>query len=109
MATFLERHALQYGHTLLRQRTQIAIEQGAYDVSNEDAGTANHANRLLWSQTALNNPTKMMDLEMALLVQNPTIAGAGDDSTDSDIQFVVNGLIDVYGNALAAGTIVITP
>lgn len=105
MATLLERYDLQYGHTLLRQRTQVAIESAAADVINEDASTANHANRMTWANTALNNPAKMMDLEMSLVVQNATISGSGDEASDGDIQFVVNGLIDTYGNAIASGAI----
>ena len=105
MATLLERYELQYTHTLLKQRSQIAIESAAYDVINEDAGTANHANRIIWANTALNNPEKLTSVEMSLIVQNPTIAAAGDDATDSDIQFVVNGLIDPIANGLASGII----
>src|ERR1700751_1215296 len=105
MATLLERYDLQYMHTLLRQRTQIAIEAAAYNVLNEDPGTTNHANRIIWANTVLNNPEKMTELEMAMVVQNPTIANTGDDALDSDIQFVVNGLVDYYANAIASGAI----
>lgn len=105
MATLLDTYNLQYTHTLLRQRTQIAIELAAYNVLNEDAGTANHANRMLWANTVLNDPIIMMGLEMTLVVQNATIQASGDDCTDNDLQFVVNGLVDVYANALASGAI----
>ena len=105
MATLLERYDLQYTHTLLRQRTQIAIESAAYDVLNEDPATANHTNRIVWANTALNNPEKLTAIEMALVVQNPTIAAGGDDSTDGDIQFVVNGLVDPFANGIASGVI----
>lgn len=107
MATLLERYELQYTHSRLRQRSQIAIESAAYDVINEDPATANHANRILWANTALNNPEKLTSIEMSLIVQNPTIAAGGDDATDGDIQFVVNGLIDPIANGIANGTIII--
>ena len=105
MATLLERYDLQYVHTLLRQRTQIAIESAAYDVLNEDPATANHANRILWANDTLAYPERMTNLEMAMVVQNPTIQAEGDNAADGDIQFVVNGLVDYFANAIAAGSI----
>jgi hypothetical protein len=105
MATLLERYDLQYTHTLLRQRTQIAIESAAYDVLNEDPGTANHANRILWANDTLAYPERMTNLEMAMLVQNPTIQAEGDNAADGDIQYVINGLVDYFANAIASGAI----
>lgn len=105
MATLLERFNLQYSDSPLRQRTQIAIESAAFDVINEATDAPNHVNRLLWANWTLNNPAKMMDVEMSLVVQNPTISAAGDDATDGDIQFVVNGLVDTFGNAIASGAL----
>lgn len=102
---YLGIYDLQYRHSDLRTRTQIAISNAAYNVINEDAGTANHANRIIWANYALANPERMMSLEMSLLVQNPTIQAGGDNATDNDIQFVVNGLIDPYANAIASGAI----
>src|SRR4029077_4215408 len=107
MATLLERYDLQYMHTLLRQRTQIAIESAAYDVLNEDPGTANHANRILWANDTLAYAERMMSLEMAMVVKNPTIQAEGDNAADGDIQFVVNGLVDYFANAIASGAIVL--
>jgi hypothetical protein len=103
--TYIEIFQLQYEEAEFQQRTQVAIEHAAYDVINEDVATPNHANRLIWAQTTLNNPRRMMELEMALVVQNSTIQAGGNNSTDNDIQFVVNALIDPYGNAIAAGII----
>jgi hypothetical protein len=101
----IDQYNLQYTHTLLQQRTQIAIESAAYNVLNEDPGTTNHANRIVWANTVLNNPGKMMILEMAMVVQNPTIQAEGDNAADGDIQFVVNGLVDYFANAIASGAI----
>ena len=67
--------------------------------------TSNHANRIVWANHALASPWKMMDLEMSVVVQNATIQAGGDNATDQDIQFVVNGLVDPYGNAIASGAI----
>jgi hypothetical protein len=38
-------------------------------------------------------------------VENPTIQAGGDNCTDGDLQFVINGLVDTFGNAIASGAI----
>src|ERR1700746_2890301 len=102
---YLGIYDLQYRHPDLRTRTQIAICNAAYNVLNEDPGAANHANRILWANDTLAWPDRMMNLEMSMVVQNPTIQNEGDNAADSDIQFCVNGLVDYYGNAIADGSI----
>jgi hypothetical protein len=102
---YLGIYDLQYSHPNLRTQTQIAISNSAYNVLNEDPSTANHANRLIWANNALANFERMMNLEMSLVVQNPTIQAEGDNAADSDVQFVVNGLVDYYANAIADGSI----
>jgi hypothetical protein len=103
--TYLEIYDLQYRHPDLRTRTQVAISNASYNVLNEDPGTVNHANRILWANDTLASPEKMTNLEMAMVVQNPTIQAEGDNAADSDIQFVVNGLVDYFANAIASGSI----
>ena len=103
--TYLEIYDLQYRHSDLRTRTQIAISNAAYNVLNEDPAAANHANRILWANDTLANPERMMNLEMSMLVQNPTIQAEGDNAADGDIQYVINGLVDYYANAIADGSI----
>ena len=102
---YLGIYDLQYRHSDLRTRTQVAICNAAYNVLNEDPAAANHANRILWANDTLANPERMMNLEMSMVVQNPTIQAEGDNAADSDIQFVVNGLVDYYANAIADGSI----
>jgi hypothetical protein len=102
---YLGIYDLQYRHSDLRTRTQVAISNAAYNVLNEDPGTANHANRITWANNVLASPERMMNLEMAILVQNSTIQAAGDNASDNDIQFVVNGLVDQFANAIASGAI----
>jgi hypothetical protein len=104
---YLGIYDLQYD-SKLRTRTQIAVCLAANDVINEDSGTANHTNRIMWANDTLANPERMMNLEMSLVVQNPTIQAEGDNAADSDIQYVVNGLVDPYANAIASGAIKFT-
>jgi hypothetical protein len=102
---YLGIYDLQYRHPDLRTRTQVAICNAAYNVLNEDPAAPNHANRILWANDSLAYPERMMSLEMAMVVQNPSIQAEGDNAADSDIQFVVNGLVDYFANAIAAGSI----
>src|ERR1700745_2103654 len=106
--TYLEIYDLQYRHSDLRTRTQIAISNAAYNVLNEDPGAPNHANRILWANDTLAWPERMMSLEMSMVAQNPTIQAEGDTAADSDIQYVVNGLVDYFANAIASGAIKFT-
>lgn len=101
MATLLEIYNLRYQTVTLKQRMIAAIAQASYDVLNEDAGTPNHANRVIWAYTTLADAQAMAERMMWGLISNATVAAAGDGSTDADIQFVVNSLIDSYANALA--------
>ena len=105
---YLGIYDLQYRHPDLRTRTQIAICNAAYNVLNEDPATANHANRIVWANSVLASPERMASLEMSLVVQNATIQTQGDNATDNDLQFVVNGLVDQYANAIASGAIKFT-
>src|SRR6201998_4787083 len=102
---YLGIYDLQYRHSDLRTRTQIAICNAAYNVLNEDPGAANHANRILWANDTLASPERMMNLEMAMVVQTPSIQNEGDNAADSNIQFVVSGLVDYVANAIADGSI----
>ena len=96
MATLLEIYNLRYEAVNLKNRTTAAIAKAATDVLNEDPGTANHANRLVWAGSALDNATAMAERMMWGVLSNATIQANGESSTDNDIQFVVNSLIDSY-------------
>jgi len=73
-----------------------ATWQAARDIEAEDAGTANHANRLIWADEAKAN-RKAKALEMlGEVLENATLAADPEGAADNDIQFVVNSLIDTY-------------
>jgi len=96
MATLLELYNLRYTSSGLKNRLTAAIADAAQDVLNEDAGTANHTQRVKWANASLANASGMAESMMWGLVGNATIASAGEAATDNDILFVVAGLINTY-------------
>ena len=67
------------------------------DIVNEDPSTANHARRLRWADMMRQDPDKIISFGhrwMLKILDNTTVAAAGNAATDSDVQFVINSLID---------------
>ena len=73
-----------------------ACLKAAQDIQAEDAGTENHANRLLWAAAVEANPKAIARSMVGRVLENATIAADVDNATDSDMQFVVNSLIDEF-------------
>ena len=89
------RYALTENGTFQR-RLQMAMWIAAVDVLNEAAGTVNHAARKTWANKALKGPQDSDILRRVSIrcSANSAIGAAGEQATDSDIQFVVNYLVD---------------
>lgn len=88
---------LSDGAQALRNRTMAQVLVSANYIMNEDPGTANHANRLVWAQGALLSASALRAASDKMYVgvcTNPTIQSAGNASTDNDIAYVVASLID---------------
>lgn len=94
-------HNLINGAPELRQRFQAARVEAAWDVLNESAGTANHANRLAWAESILDDYSAHAQREYTRFLSNSTIQTSGSASTDNDIQFVVSSQLDSWANDLA--------
>lgn len=77
-----------------------ACLKASYDITNEDPGTENHADRMTWANVMLGTDdaavkasvTRHMKLAIA---SNATIQGNPDGASDNDIQFVVNSQINL--------------
>ena len=101
MATNLEIY-----NTAQSARLSARILGGLYKAASgiraEDAGTENHANRLLWANQVMTEDIGgvMLKRFKILCAQNSTIAAAGDDATDNDIDYV----IALYLNEQADGS-----
>jgi hypothetical protein len=91
-------YALNQGtgdHRLWRQ-AYVATLKAATDIRAENPATANHANRLAWA-LAVEQDTIANVLAMRnRILENPTLAAAPSSASDSDVQFVVNSLIDSF-------------
>lgn len=77
-------------------RIAAAVAKAAYDILNEDAGTTYHAERVVWAKEAMSDPYGVADVIVWTVVQNATIQGSGINSTDNDIQFVVNSNVNNF-------------
>lgn len=96
MATLAEVFNLHVTAASLRNRCAAAVAKAAMDVLNEDPGTSNHANRVIWANDALINAEAVAARMFWGVLGNATIATAGESATDNDIEYVVAGLIDIF-------------
>lgn len=84
------------GDHILWRQAFVAVLKAAADIRNEDAGTTNHANRLVWAAAAEQNPgAKVLEMRYRIM-ENATVQAAPTAASDNDVQFVVNSLIDSF-------------
>lgn len=99
MASYTELREL-FGDATMKNKVAVACVVAAEAIRNEDAGTANHASRLVWAKKAFGNPNGVADeMLMALLAAYKdasvaTITGA----TDAAIQTKVDAAVDVFAD-----------
>ena len=98
MATYEEIHGLITTESVLKNKITVAVIIAAEVIRNEDGGTANHANRLLWATSAFQEPEAISKkMLMAVLAANKSasiseITGAADTA----IQANVDSIIDIF-------------
>lgn len=81
----------------LHKKAARAIDKAARDVINEDPGTENHAVRYVWACRVRQHPDNIIAEAhqwMPAVLDNATVAAAGNAATDNDVQFVVSGLVN---------------
>jgi hypothetical protein len=88
----------------LRKQIAVACSKAALDIFNEASDTANHANRLGWARrvqlTGIGGPAAMADTMIWKVLENATIQANPAAATDSDIQFVVNSILETFANGI---------
>ena len=84
--------------TLLRRIEGACLHTAAY-IRIEDAGTTNHANRLVWMAAVQADATAEARKMLARILENGDISGNPDGVADATVQYVV----DVNVNAFATG------
>lgn len=97
MATYAEIAALRRNPVLM-DKVLVALTKAASDVMVEADTTSLHKARLRWAEKVFPTPEVMYNLMIWRVLQNPTIQTNGEASADSDIQFVVNSLIDEFAS-----------
>lgn len=88
------------GKTDFLKKVAGACFVAARDIKNEDAGTANHVNRLIWASNAEENCKGTAREMLRDVLSNATLAADVDGAIDSDIQFVVNSFINTYATGV---------
>lgn len=84
----------------LRKKVAVAVVKAVADIRNEAANTPNHARRLAWAdRVTADGPDVWAERFIWRVLENATILAAPATATDSDVQFVVNGLIDYFAGA----------
>ena len=92
------------------QQVMGSLLAAAAQILNEAASTANHANRLLWANAIYINPQAQTQFFLPGMLSNATISGeagsapgaSGTPCLDSDVDFVVASLWNIYANQFAA-------
>jgi hypothetical protein len=76
-------------------RCQVAMWKAAQDIAAEAPSTQNHQARIDWATRVLQDRANISPRQLAMQVlRNPTIAGNPTESTDGDLQFQVNSVLD---------------
>ena len=84
----------------LKNKLDVACIIAAETIRTEDAGTTNHANRLLWAKAAFSSPRSVSEqMLMALLAANKDVTVASiQAATDAAIQTKVDAAVDVFAD-----------
>jgi hypothetical protein len=96
MAGYVDIYYLMHSDGDLWRRVEVAAFRAACDIINEATTTPNHTNRIIWAKQVLADPAaKAAEMKYAVL-QNATVRAAGNNAADSDVQYVVNSVIDSF-------------
>lgn len=79
-----------------QKRVAQAFLKCAFDVTNEDAGTANHANRLKLAEQVISGSGVPPRAFQLLPILNPALQVESGDPTDNDLLFTVAGQWDRF-------------
>lgn len=86
---------------VLRKQVWGSLHKAATDIVNEDPETENHGRRARWAKKVLGSlAVSLSEAENAMgaVLQNATIQSNPTTSTDSDVQFAVNSIVNTLAN-----------
>ena len=99
MASFDEMATVALQTAFLR-RVKYAMKKAAVAIMAEDAGTASHAERVVYAKTILDGSASIAEYASAV-VTNPTMTTNGDITagplfgvSDNDLEFTVNSMFN---------------
>lgn len=100
MSAYTDSYRVRYLIPSIQQQIEVAAIHAASDIFNEDAGVADHTNRLAWANW-VNKSSSVAWVFFAWPVgMNPAIVAhlatdpSGASIPDNDVQFVVNSNVD---------------
>lgn len=104
MSKYSDTFDMQLNPTFIKQVT-VACRVAAANIINEDPNASNHSNRIIWANQilALNDfSNTIINKILGSVTSNPALQLTAPSGpwVDSDIQFVVNSLIDLQANKL---------
>lgn len=97
MATYAELFGLR-SEDAIRNRIAVACVVAANGIRLEDAGTANHANRLTWAAAVFADPEAEAERMLwAVLAQNASATVAQIlSASDAEVQVAVDAAVNVF-------------
>jgi len=86
----------------LRKQIVVAVKKASIDIRTEDAGTANHEQRLQWSRNVNltdDGPKKWAEKMVWRVLEDNTVRAAivaATDATDAQVQAAVDAIITEF-------------
>ena len=99
MAAYSELRGL-FNNSELKNKVEVACIVAAEAIMQEDTGTTNHSNRLVWAKKAFEDPNQTANgMLMALLAQNKDqTTGVITGASDAQIQTNVDTAVDLFAD-----------
>lgn len=92
----IDLYEAHHGDTDFWKQVAGACIVAANDIENESSGISNHVNRLIWAGQAKISPKGKAIEMLPEVLNNTTVRDSLPVALDTDVQFVVNSLIDTY-------------
>ena len=85
------------GSSNISNRVCVALIKASRDIYDEDLGTTNHANRLVWADSVMTTDgSAEAQRFMWAVLSDTAVRTAGEAATDPQIQSAVDGNIDKF-------------
>lgn len=80
----------------LHNRVVVGVVSCVATILSESAGTARHAERVVWAYWALQNTSVAADQLLWGVLTDATIAAAGEAATDAQLQTRINAIVNYF-------------